>query len=151
MTGETFEIIRATADDLDLLVPLFDGYRQFYHQPTDHAAARVFLAARLARDESVIFLARRGDQGLGFIQLYPSFSSVSLQRLWILNDLFVAPDGRRQGVAEALLERARAFAVETESKGLVLETMPDNAAARQLYEKLGWRRIEPDCRYHLYI
>ncbi len=147
--GEPIQVVQATADRIEQLVALFDDYRQFYAQPSDPAAAREFLAARLAREESVIFLALRGEIGLGFTQLYPSFSSVSLQRLWILSDLFVAPHGRRQGIAAALLERARALAIETDSKELVLETALDNTSARRLYERLGWRREERFCTYQL--
>ena len=89
---------RATIADLDALVPLFDGYRVFYAQPSDPALARRFLDERLRRDESVILIARDdGDESgaaLGFTQLYPMFSSVRAARTWILNDLFVAPAAR---------------------------------------------------------
>ncbi|TME71025.1 MAG: GNAT family N-acetyltransferase, partial [Chloroflexi bacterium] len=62
---------RAGVGDLDDVAPLFDGYRQFYGQPSDLAAARAFLAERLRRDESVIFVAIADDVTLGFTQLYP--------------------------------------------------------------------------------
>lgn len=106
----SIQIQRATIDDLALLAPLFDAYRVFYEQSADLALARHFLEQRLSKQESIIFLALEDateststsaqQRGLGFVQLYPSFSSVSAQRLWILNDLFVAPHARRRG-AEA--------------------------------------------------
>jgi GNAT superfamily N-acetyltransferase len=136
------EVRRAGLGDVDDLAPLFDGYRQFYSQRSDVAAARAFLGERLRRDESVIFIAAVDGQAVGFTQLYPSFSSVSLRRLWILNDLFVSSGGRRGGVGRALLERARQWAVETGAKGLTLATAPTNAAARALYESCGWRPDE---------
>ena len=136
------EIRRASRDDVDDLAPLFDGYRRFYAQPSDIAAARAFLEERLSRDESVIFFAVDDGEALGFTQLYPSFSSVSLRRLWILNDLFVRPGVRRGGVGRRLLERARQWALETGAKGLTLATQPTNAAAKALYESCGWRRDE---------
>jgi GNAT superfamily N-acetyltransferase len=136
----SFEIIRASFEHLDTLSVLFDGYRQFYRQPPDVEAARAFLQARLANEESVIFLASGEPGGMGFTQLYPTFSSVSMKRLWILNDLFVAPHARKLGVGEALLERARTFAGETGAKGLMLETAVDNLTAQRLYERLGWER-----------
>ncbi|GIK67553.1 MAG: N-acetyltransferase [Chloroflexota bacterium] len=134
------EIIRATLDHLDAVAPLFDGYRQFYQQPSDLAAARSFLRARLSQGESVIFLAEIHGRPAGFTQLYPSWSSVSMRRLWILNDLFVHPDFRQRGVGEGLLERARQYAIETDAKGLMLETAVDNLPAQRLYERLGWVR-----------
>ncbi|MGB3270619.1 MAG: GNAT family N-acetyltransferase, partial [Rhodanobacter sp.] len=92
----------ATMADLDTVVPLFDGYRQFYRQPPDLPRARGFLAERIERGESLILLARDDDgAGLGFTQLYPLFSSVRAVRTWLLNDLFVAPSARRRGVAGA--------------------------------------------------
>jgi GNAT superfamily N-acetyltransferase len=147
-------IKRATVTDLDDAAPLFDAYRQFYGQRSDVPAARAFLDERLRRDESVIFLALAGDDGgdaLGFTQLYPSFSSVSLKRIWVLNDLFVGPDVRRGGVGRRLLERAREWAIETEAKGLVLATAVTNSTAQALYESCGWRRDDEFQHYHLFV
>ncbi|MBA3943026.1 MAG: GNAT family N-acetyltransferase [Herpetosiphonaceae bacterium] len=143
-------IIQAQLNHLDQLVPLLDQYRQFYRQPSAVDEARRFLQARLAGSESVIFLALRDNVGVGFTQLYPSFSSVSLRRLWILNDLFVAGDQRGQGVATALLERARTWAIATHAKGMALETAVDNPA-QQLYERLGWQRDNGFYHYSLTV
>jgi GNAT superfamily N-acetyltransferase len=147
-------IKRAGPDDVDAAVPLFDAYRQFYGQRSDVAAAGAFLIERLRRDESVVFLAVDGETGgraVGFMQLYPSFSSVSLGRLWILNDLFVDPEARREGVGRRLLERARDWAVETHAKGLVLSTALTNKAAQSLYEACGWTPDDEFKRYRLLV
>jgi GNAT superfamily N-acetyltransferase len=145
-------IVRAGRNELDDLVPLFDGYRQFYGQRSDLAAARAFVGDRMDRDESVIYVAYAGSgEAAGFTQLYPSFSSVSLKALWILNDLFVRSDVRHGGVGRALLERARQHAVETGAKGLVLSTGVTNEAAQTLYESCGWQRDEEFFQYHLFF
>ncbi len=143
----TLSILRATPSELDKLTPLFDGYRQFYEQASNLVGARQFLYDRMVRHQSAIFLALDDEEAVGFTQLYPSFSSASMQRLWILNDLFVAAAGRRQGVGEALLERARQFAVEDGAKGLMLETAVSNTTAQKLYERLGWKR---DTEFYVY-
>lgn len=142
---------RATLDDLDALAALFDAYRVFYAQASDPPVARAFLQERLQRGESVIFLARdaAGGRALGFTQLYPSFSSVSAHRTWILNDLFVAPSARKRGVARALMNCARAFAIETAALRMVLETAEDNAPAQALYESLGYVRETGTRHYSL--
>jgi ribosomal protein S18 acetylase RimI-like enzyme len=141
---------RATLADLDALAPLFDGYRVFYGKPSDLPTARAFLQERLANNESVIFLARDADgSALGFTQLYPCFSSVSARRLWILNDLFVAPEARRLGVAKALLQRAREHGQQTGVVRLTLQTAHDNSKAQALYESLGWVRQEGMYEYAL--
>jgi GNAT superfamily N-acetyltransferase len=134
------KILRATLEHLGEVAPLFDLYRQFYEQPPDLEGAQDFIRERLECAESVIFLARAGDRPAGFTQLYPSFSSVSMRRLWILNDLFVEAQARKLGVGEALLERARQWAAETGAKGLELATATDNFPARRLYEKTGWKK-----------
>ena len=139
MSEATVIVREAGLEDVDRLAPLFDGYRQFYRQHADLEGARRFLAERLGAGESRVFVAETADGWpLGFVQLFPSFSSVSMKRLWILNDLFVAPDARRSGVARVLMDRAREFAVETGAKGLILETESHNAPAKRLYEDLGW-------------
>ena len=139
--------VRADLDDLDALVPLFDAYRQFYERPADAEGARTFLADRIKRGESVIFLAVAEGTVVGFTQLYPSFSSVSMQRLWILNDLFVAPDARKGGAGRALLERAERWATETGAKGLTLTTQLTNLTAQRLYEACGWTRDDEFFHY----
>jgi len=146
----SFSVRPATRSDLDALVPLFDGYRQFYGQPSDSAGACEFLAARLARHESLILLAcdERGE-GLGFTQLYPLFSSVRMVRTWLLNDLFVSASARRRGVAAALLRAAADQARALGAASLSLSTALDNAPAQALYESLGWRRDSQFCEYGL--
>jgi GNAT superfamily N-acetyltransferase len=149
------KIIRAKPEHAGLVIPLFDAYRQFYKQESDLASAREFLTERLKKDQSVIFLAidehGGAQKGIGFTQLYPSFSSSSMRRLWILNDLFVLPDARKSGVGEALVERAREWAIETKAEGLTLETATDNHTAQRLYEKLGYKKDEIYYRYNLTV
>jgi len=146
------KIVRVTAGNLGDAARLFDAYRMFYGQTSDLAAAREFVEARLRSDDSVVFLAIDDRESpLGFVQLYPSYSSVSMKRLWILNDLYVVEDARRSGVAVALLERARQLAVDTHAKGLILETAVDNAPAQALYERCGWKRDTEFHRYELNV
>ena len=142
---------RATLADLDALTTLFDGYRVFYKQRSNLALARKFIEERLQRGESVIFIARDGEnrEALGFTQLYPLFSSVAARRIWVLNDLFVAATARKCGVARALMGCARDFAVEAGALRLILETAEDNHAAQALYESLGYVRESGERHYSL--
>lgn len=153
-TASNFDIIQANLTHVDLIAPLFDSYRQFYKQAPDLTGARQFILDRLTNEEAVIFLAvTEGDVGLvglGFTQLYPSFSSISMKRLWVLYDLFVAPQVRRQGIGFALLERAKKLAIETQARGLVLATATDNPA-QKLYEKFGYKRDEGFYHYYLHV
>ena len=152
MDAMPLEIIRASQKDMDCVAPLFDQYREFYKERADAEGARSLLMERLTKNESVLFLAIDRELGaIGFIQLYPSFSSVSMKRLWILNDLFVLPAARKRGVGEALLQRAEEFARQTNAKGLELETWVNNIPAQRLYEKCGWKRNVEFYQYMLYL
>ncbi|WP_261663255.1 GNAT family N-acetyltransferase [Deinococcus sp. Marseille-Q6407] len=134
------QISHASLDDLNLLSDLFDEYRVWYGQPSDRAAAHAFLQERLLLGESVILLAHLNGVPAGFTQLYRSFSSVRMKRLWILNDLFVRSEFRGQRVGVALLDAARDLAVQSGARGVALETAGDNLAAQRLYDHYGFRR-----------
>ncbi len=139
----SFAVRQATIHDLDLIAPLFDAYRQFYGQPTDVALARRFLEERFQHHQSVVLLAMNAEgEGIGFTQLYPLFSSVRAARTYLLNDLFVAPSARRDGVAVALLREAADYARAAGAVRMSLSTAHDNIAAQHLYELLGWTRDE---------
>lgn len=151
----SLKIVRAEIWHAEMIAPLFDAYRQFYKQESDYSAAHRFITERLKASESVVFLAtlegEGGSKPVGFVQLYPAFSSISMKRIWILNDLYVAPEARKQGVGAALMESARQLAVSTAAKELILETAIDNHSAQRLYEKLGYKRDTDFHRYALSV
>ncbi|NHZ43775.1 GNAT family N-acetyltransferase [Massilia aquatica] len=134
------QIRQAVLADLDALSILFDGYRQFYQRDSDVTAAKQFLSDRFNHGESVVFIAHEGSEPVGFAQLYPSFSSVSLGRIFILNDLFVSESGRRKGVGSRLISASVDFAKTVGSIRLALSTASTNANAQALYEAKGWER-----------
>ncbi len=136
----TISIRQATIADLEALSVLFDGYRQFYGRDSNIAAAKQFLLDRFNHAESVLFIAHEGADPVGFTQLYPSFSSVSLGRIFILNDLFVNQLGRRKGVGSALLSAAADYAKAVGAIRLGLSTACTNTTAQALYEAQGWER-----------
>jgi len=139
----------ADAGDLQAVAALFDGYRQFYGNAPDIEGATAFIAARFRSGDSVIIVAESGGQVVGFTQLYPSFTSVGMAPIMILNDLFVAQERRGAGVAEALLEAAGDFARQGGAVRLSLSTQIENQPAQALYEKTGWTRDEQFCVYNL--
>ncbi|PZU92608.1 MAG: GNAT family N-acetyltransferase [Leptolyngbya sp.] len=132
------EIVVANLTHLENLTTLFDGYRVFYQQPSGLAGARQFVQARLEKGDSTILVAQAGNELAGFTQLYPSFSSVAMKPLWILNDLFVAEIYRGQGIARGLIEAAETFARDGGAIRVVLETQVTNTSAQALYEGRGY-------------
>jgi GNAT superfamily N-acetyltransferase len=139
---------RAGKEDIEALAVLFDLYRVWYHQPSDIAAAKTFLRQRMEKEESVIFIAEQEGTLVGFTQLYPIFSSVGLQKAWLLNDLYVHAAARNKGVAVQLLQAARQHGLQTNAKWLLLQTGNDNFPAQSVYEKNGWKKV-PDYFYEL--
>lgn len=143
----SINVTQAVYGDLDELSLLFDQYRQFQGKSSDLAAVRSFLKARFDHGESVHFLARESGSCVGFTQLYPTFSSVSLARVFILNDLFVCEANRRKGVASKLLAAAEEHAISFAAVRLTLSVDVENFRGQALYEAAGWCR---DKQYHVY-
>lgn len=142
---------QAVLSDLEALVPIFDGYRQFYGRPSDISAAREFLLARFNHGESVLFIAHNDNAPVGFTQLYPSFSSVSLARVFVLNDLFVHEQARRKGAASKLMTAAIEFAKSLGAVRVSLSTATANETAHALFQSAGWKRDEQFFVYHFAI
>ena len=130
-------VIHSSLEHLDDLLPLFDNYRIFYNQESDLLTASKFLENRFENNECEVFMAYVKGKPVGFTLLYTAFSSVSLQPVYILNDLYVLDDYRQKGIGELLLNKAKEYCKEKGFKGLALETATDNPA-QHLYEKLGW-------------
>lgn len=137
----TVEVRRATLGDVNALVPLFEAYRSFYEQEPNPDLVRGFITDRLKRDESTVIVAEDSAQSLlGFAQLFPMFSSVSLGRAFVLNDLFVAPDSRRRGIGKALLRSAVELCRDQGAVRVSLSTAVSNESAQALYQATGWVR-----------
>jgi len=145
MTGSTTKTLDLSAkriklDEIHLVVNLFDSYRVFYKQTSDLVLAENYLNERLKNNESVIFVALDHDKPVGFTQLYPTYSSVRAIRNWILNDLYVDEDYRKQGIGKILIDAAMDFGISTGAKYVQLETAVDNYGAQHLYESIGFAK-----------
>ncbi|MGE6631034.1 GNAT family N-acetyltransferase [Bacillus sp. NPDC077027] len=141
------EIYQATNEDLEGVSKLFNLYRMFYEQTSDLEGAKDYIKERLENEDSVIFVVKNNQRYVGFTQLYPTFSSISMKKAWILNDLFVDPEARKKGIGEMLLHKAKDYAIETGAKSISLSTAPDNFSAQRLYKKNGY---EQDTQFYHY-
>lgn len=144
------EIRKADINDIEQLSVLFNLYRLFYRQESDVKACSDFLNERLSQHQSVIIIAIKDSEIVGFIQFYPLFSSVSLQKTWLLNDVYVRETQRKHGIGRMLLDEAKLFGKESGAGWLLLQTANDNYIAQIVYEKNGWERME-DMFYQLHI
>ena len=132
-------------EDLDELLPLMRGYADFYEvSPTDEQL--LSLSRALIADpahEGMQFIARDGaGHAIGFATVFWLWSTLSASRVGLMNDLFVAPEGRGSGAADALIERCRAACRERGAARLTWQTAKDNARAQAVYDRIGGHREE---------
>ena len=145
------EIITVTLAHLEAVVKIFDAYRVWYRQPTDLKGALSFLKERFQNKDSVMFAAKDSSSGefVGFVQLYPLFSSTRMRRVWLLNDLFVKKEFRGKGISKQLIAQAKQLAKETDACGLLLETEKSNDIGNQLYPATGFE-LESATHYYFW-
>jgi ribosomal protein S18 acetylase RimI-like enzyme len=141
-------IRQADLGDLEVLLPLVRGYREFYERPHDARHEREFLERHLRDRTSTIFIALRDERAVGFVQMFGTWSTVHLAPSFVLEDLFVEPQARGSGAADALLERALEHARESGAAGMFLETAADNEHAQRVYERNGWTREKRFLKYN---
>ncbi|MGB0657766.1 MAG: GNAT family N-acetyltransferase [Gammaproteobacteria bacterium] len=144
-------IIKAESRHLDELGRLFNLYRVFYEEADDLEKASKYISARFNEGDSMIFVAENDDGLSGFVQLYPSFCSVSAVPILILYDLFVDHSHRSKGLGRSLMNAARDFASENGYKRLELATAKDNYIGQSLYESLGYEIDREFLHYSLEI
>lgn len=148
------KIKRINTSEISLVTELFDKYRVFYKQTSNIELAKNFLQARLDKNESVIFVATVNDKNdvipVGFTQLYPRFSSRRAIKIWVLNDLYVEPKYRKQGIGESLINIALKYAKQDRTSHVELSTAVDNYIAQSLYESIGFKKRNPGTHFFNY-
>ncbi|MFV5686750.1 GNAT family N-acetyltransferase [Flavobacterium sp. GB2R13] len=147
-------IRKATLQDLDQLTPLFDQYLVFYKKPSDPEKHKTYLKERLENNEAIVFLAFDEDnieKAIGFTLIYVTFSSLALNKILILNDLFVDATIRKKGIGEQLILKTVDLAKELDSDLIRLRTAKNNSTAQRLYHKMGFKRDEYLYSYDLVV
>ena len=147
-------IRKATLEDLDQLTTLFDQYVVFYKKPSNLEKHKSYLKERLEKNEAVIYLAfdeEKKDKAIGFVLNYITFSSLALNKIVILNDLYVESNTRKNGTGEKLINQTSALAKEIGSNLIRLRTAKNNVVAQGLYHKMGFKRDEILFSYDLII
>lgn len=129
---------KATDKDLDQISVLFDSYRVFYKKETNLEEAKAFISERINNNDSEIFVAEHESELVGFVQLYPLFSSTRMKKFWLLNDLFVNSEQRGKNISIGLIEKAKQLVKETNACGMYLETEKSNIIGNNLYPKTGF-------------
>jgi GNAT superfamily N-acetyltransferase len=149
MTNNYISVRQASILDLSRIVPVFDSYREYFRQERNPVEVERFLFDKFEHLESVILIAEHKDEVIGFAQLYPIFSSLTLQRVWLLNDFFICEDFRNKGVGKKLFNKVKEFTLLTKSKGIELSVEHINEKAWNFWEKQGFI-INEEFRYYFY-
>ena len=147
-------IRKATIQDLDQLTTLFDQYLLFYKRPSNVEKHKSYLKERLENNEAIIFMAfddESTDKAIGFTLIYPTFSSILLNKILILNDLYVDSTIRNKGTGEQLILKTVELAKELNIKLVRLRTAKNNIVAQGLYHKMGFVRDELVYTYDLTV
>lgn len=133
-----------TEEQFERLLPLIAAYQRFYEaEQIDEERNRAFFARFIAPSEDGMLLgAWREDELLGYACLYWSFTSIAPGETVLLNDLYVDPDVRGQGVGRALIEASAAVARDRGALRLEWMTATDNETAQRLYDSTGAERSE---------
>jgi len=153
-----FNIIQAGHTNCDTTAILLNQYRMFYKMPSDIDATSRFINDRLTLNDSLIYLAlSKSDihntqiDAKGFIQIYPSYSSIAMKPTWVLNDLFITEEARRQGCATQLINHIEEQAREQNIFSVKLATNISNSKAQSLYHSLGYKINDSFTHYSKHI
>ena len=132
-------IKEATIADLKAVVEIVMKYRDFYGvEEQSREDVEAFIKCRFENQQSKVFIATsENSEVIGFVQLYPSYSTVSLRPQWILNDFYVEKNYRKQGYGTKLMESVKSYFKDC-AKGFILVTDKDNVTAKSFYDKNGW-------------
>lgn len=136
-------IATVSEDDLGELLALMRGYCDFYEVAPSDEALRDVVRALLAdpQREGRQLLARdESGAAVGFATLYWSWQTLAASRLGVMNDLFVVPEARGRGVAEALIAACLDACREHGATTLAWQTALDNERAQTVYDRVGARR-----------
>jgi len=137
------QIRQAELSDVESLLTQFNAYRSFYKMQPAADKARAFLTDNLRENRSIIFVAvEKQSNGkeiiVGFTQLYPRLSSLSMTYYMYLSDLYVDEGYRRHGIAKQLMKQAEAYGIANGAIFIELQTANSNVNAQALYESLGY-------------
>jgi len=139
----SFTINPVGEPDLDELLVLVRAYCDFYAvTPTDRDLRALMLGLLGAGGREGLQLLARDAVGepIGFATLLFTWSTTSAARAAVMNDLYIAPGARGQGLAEALIDRCQIESARHGAAKLTWITRPDNHRAQAVYDRIGAHR-----------
>jgi ribosomal protein S18 acetylase RimI-like enzyme len=135
------EIRRADLGDASDVGRLLHDFNTEYDDYTPGAETMGKRIGQLLESGDVtVLLGGPGPDGLALLRFRPSLWSETLD--CYLEELYVVPDRRGEGLGQALMEAAIETARKEGAAHMDLGTAETDTAARGLYEKLGFSNKE---------
>lgn len=104
------------------------------------------MAEECAKQRGAVFVAADADRIVGFAcvlaRVLEEYPSEALREYALVTDLVVLASHRGRGIARRLVDRAQSFARASGAHWLRINVLAQNAAARTLYDDLGFREYE---------
>ncbi len=136
--AEGVEVRPAREDEIDELMPLMRAYCEFYDSsPPEEEVTEMLRTLITDPSQGAVFIAREGDRAVGVATLDWKWSSLKGARIGFLEDLFVDPDARGGGIADALIEICADRCRELGMPAMQWATAPDNFRAQKVYNRTG--------------
>ena len=129
----------AVAEEVAEVLPLYRAYCDFYESnPTDAGLEEMVRDVIALPDEQAFLLvAEDGDEIVGFATCAWKWSSLRGARIVFLDDLFVRPEARGEGHADALIASCAELAREGGAPAMEWLTAPTNERAQGVYNRIG--------------
>jgi GNAT superfamily N-acetyltransferase len=132
------EIRDARPEEAEELLPLMRAYCDFYDaSPSDQGLLGMAGALIADPQQGAMFIARDRGEAVGFATLDWKWSSLKGARIGYLEDLYVTPDTRGRGIADALIEACAERCRERGAPAMEWLTAPDNHRAQAVYDRTG--------------
>jgi GNAT superfamily N-acetyltransferase len=132
------EIRPARTDEIEEMLPLIRAYCEFYEtEPDDDGLRSMFETLITDPSQGAVYIARDGGSAVGFATLDWKWSSLKAAKIGYLEDLFVDPEARGKGIADALIEVCANRCRELGMPAMSWLTAPDNHRAQQVYDRTG--------------
>jgi ribosomal protein S18 acetylase RimI-like enzyme len=148
-----YRVERINLNHKNRFADLFNQYNSFRDETLREKPVLNRMGERMFNSEPVLFIALRNQAEsipVGFIQLYSICSSTNAVKTTIVNDLYVLPDYRKNGIALKLIEVAVKYAINNKSALIQLETLQDDLNAQKLFESVGFKSQTSESELNIY-
>lgn len=151
-TNNNFHIRDATVDDVSMILTFIKGLADFERLSDEVTATEEDLRESLfgANPGAEVAIGFAGDEPAGFAVFFHNYSTFLGKRGMYLEDIFVVPEHRSNGLGKLLLSHVASIAVERGCGRLEWSVLDWNENAARFYKGLGaevmgdWRTFRMD-------